>query len=267
MGGVRPLLTRPVWIVGHLLACSAVAGFVWCGFWQLRRLDEVRSFNAVVSSRLEQPPVDVGELGDADPEELRYRRVTATGTFASDDELLLSVRQQGGRPGHHLLTPLELDDGTSVVIDRGWVPLDAGQPPVAEAAPVTDEGAEVTVTGVVVPSVSSGSFSAGENASGTSIGQVDIPRLADRTGRDLAPFAVLSTDQSPLPPGSLPLFAPLPELDEGNHLSYAGQWFLFAMVVGVGYPVLIARTANARGAAEAEPAPGRREPAPTAHRS
>ncbi len=263
---MRPLLTRPVWIAGHVLALCAVVGFVWCGLWQLRRLDEVRTHNALVSSRLAEPPVDVGQLGDSDPEELRYRRVTATGTFATDDELLLSVRQQGGRPGHHVLTPLELDDGTSVVVDRGWVPLDAGDPPVAEAAPVADQGAEVTVTGVVLPSVSSRSFSAGESASGTSIGQVDVPRIAERTGRDLAAVWVLATDQSPFPPGTLPLFAPLPDLDEGNHLSYAGQWLLFATVVGVGYPVLLARTVRGRRAGEAGPATAPREPVPAARR-
>jgi len=260
------LLTRPVWIAGHLLAACAVATFVWAGFWQLRRLDEVRTFNSLVTARLEQPPVDVGELIGGDPDELRYRRVTATGTFASDSELLLSVRQQDGRPGHHLLTPLATGDGAAVVVDRGWVPLDAGDPPVAEAAPTVDPGAQVTVTGVVLPSVDSGSFSAGENARGTSIGQVDVPRIAERTGRDLAPFYVLATDQVPSPPGSLPLPAPLPELDEGNHLSYAGQWFLFATVVAVGYPVLLARRTRGRTGADPSGPSSSREPVASARR-
>src|SRR4051812_40633082 len=31
---------RPKWIFGHLLCLFLVLVFIWCGFWQLRRLHE-----------------------------------------------------------------------------------------------------------------------------------------------------------------------------------------------------------------------------------
>jgi cytochrome oxidase assembly protein ShyY1 len=53
--------------------------------------------------------------------------------------------------------------------------------------------------------------------------------------------------QDPAQQGDLPVPLDLPELGEGPHLSYAVQWFLFAAVVAIGFPVLVIRTASRRG--------------------
>jgi surfeit locus 1 family protein len=58
---------------------------------------------------------------------------------------------------------------------------------------------------------------------------------------NLLGLALLLEEQSPTQPGDLPEPAPLPELDEGPHLSYAIQWFTFATIALVGYVVLSRR--------------------------
>jgi surfeit locus 1 family protein len=228
-------LRSPAWLVGHALALVAVVAFVNLGFWQLRRLDEVRAYNAVVSARLAEAPRPLDEVIGAvgsDPEDLSYRRVTVTGRFRPDEEVLLSTRSYRGIPGHHLLTPLETSPGEGVVVDRGWVPLEFDDPPVAVAAP---EPGEVTVSGVLFPPQPSPSRGTEEV---DFLRFVDLDRLGRQVDLNLAPVYLLSQQE---PARQLPRPAELPPLDEGPHLSYAGQWFLFAAIVAVGYPLLIRR--------------------------
>lgn len=232
---MRGLLLSPRWLVGHALALVAVIAFVNLGFWQLRRLDERRDYNTTVAARLADPERPLGEVlaeVGADPGELAYRRVSVSGRYLPDEEVLWSVRTQAGRPGHHLLTPLATGDGDGVIVDRGWVPLELDDPPVAEAAP--PEG-QVTVTGVLFPPAADDRPVTGEDEF---VRQVDLGRLAGQVPLDLAGVYLLAQD--PAAQG-LPVPAELPALGEGNHLSYAVQWFLFATVVLVGYPLLLRR--------------------------
>jgi surfeit locus 1 family protein len=239
------ILRSPKWLAGHLLVLVVIVAFVNLGFWQLRRLDERRSFNAQVTARLEAPPVALAQLLDeqgGDPERLAYRRVTVTGRYLTEEEIRLSTRQHEGQPGHHLLTPLIYDEGRAVVVNRGWVPLALDDPPVAEALPGAD-GAEVTVSGVLVPGQEPAGFGVDVPEGDTEyLGVIDLDRIQQQVDPTLAPVAIQAADQTPPPPRELPVPAALPPLTEANHLNYAGQWFLFATVVAVGYPILLRRT-------------------------
>lgn len=242
--GLMNRLRSPRWLAGHLLAGVALAVFVACGFWQLRRLDEVRARNVAISAGLEGAPSELEELlAERGADAAVFRRVVVTGTYASQDELLLSTRSYAGRPGHHVLTPLALGDGTGVLVDRGWVPLDFDDPPVAQASPGPD-GEAVRVEGVVLRGAPDGRFAARTAAQGRVdyVGQVDLERIQAQVEVDLAPVYVLLASQVPAAPGQLPLPAATPALGEGPHLNYAVQWFLFAAVVAVGYPLLLRRT-------------------------
>lgn len=245
------------WIAGHLLAVTGVCVFVWCGFWQLRRLDEVQTGNALIEGRMSEPAAPLADVlaeAGGDPEAFAYRRVTATGTYLPDEEVLLSVRQHLGNPGHHLLTPLVLEGGRAVLVDRGWVPLDLDQPPVAEAAPAAT-GQTVTVSGILFPPQEESGFGPRQEGEGdvTFVGSVDVARIQPQLDVALADGYLLAQEQSPAPPGELPFPGSPPDLDEGSHASYAGQWFLFAGVVVVGYPLLVRRTARERAEEQERP--------------
>lgn len=232
---MRAFLRSPIWLLGHAVALLAVVLFVNLGFWQLRRLEEVRDHNATVSARLAAPPrpLDevIAEVGP-DPDGLAHRRVTISGQYLMDEEVLLSTRSHRGTPGHHLLTPLQTAAGEGVVVDRGWVPLELDEPPVAEASPAAGE---VTVTGVLFPPEPSPSTG---RERVEFLRAVDLDRLGRQVSIDLAPVYVLDQEQAG---ADLPRIAELAPLDEGPHRSYAGQWFAFAAVVAVGYPLLLRR--------------------------
>lgn len=229
------VLWKPKWIAGHVLALTVVVVFVNLGLWQLDRHQWRAGLNADIAEglRAEPLPLERLEVGERD-----YRRTAVRGMYVPEREALLTPRTERG-PGHHVLTPLRLPDGRLLVVDRGWVPFALDRPGAAEAAPPQGE---VELRGVLLPAT-----------------RVDPRAVRDDDGRLLrvaavAPRTVAGEDavadvfllvQEPAPgPGRLPVPGPLPELDRGPHLSYAVQWFLFALVTVVGYPLLLRRTAR-----------------------
>lgn len=236
---------RPKWIAGHVLALVAVVGFVNLGFWQLRRHDERGDVNAVMSRRLDLPAANLAELVSEvgeDPERLEFRRVRATGTYLPSEEVILQARTLDGRSGHDVLTPLLLGE-RAVIVDRGWVPIDVSDPPVAGAEPAS---LEVTVVGILRTSQVRHGLGPVDPDTGEldRVSRVDIGRLQQQIEPELYPVYILLQDQSPEQVGSLPLPQDPPRPDAGPHLSYAIQWFIFAAIAAVGYPVLLARTAR-----------------------
>jgi surfeit locus 1 family protein len=253
-------LRSPRWVAGHVLALVAVVAFVNLGAWQLSRLDERRTYNELLTERMSQAEADLTSLDATDPEELAFRPVTVTGTLDASSEVLLSTRSHDGRPGHHLLTPLHAPDGTTVLVDRGWVPLEWTSPPVAQAAP--PEG-EVRLRGMLHPSTSARRWGAldGGDAGLQFVSDVDLDVLSRATATSYFPLYLVAHEQVPAQANDLPIPGEPPVLTEGSHLSYAGQWFLFALVVAVGYPVLLWRTA--RDQPQQPTRPAQPDPEPT----
>ncbi|KAI9668331.1 MAG: surf-like protein [Trizodia sp. TS-e1964] len=100
-----------------------VAAFA-LGTWQVYRLDWKTKMIATFEDRLVRPPlplpgrIDPSAVGDFD-----YRRVIATGQFRHDQEMLIGPRTHNGTNGYLVITPLERNgDGTTVLVNRGWIP-------------------------------------------------------------------------------------------------------------------------------------------------
>lgn len=198
--------------VGLAAIAVVVAGFcVWAAFWQLDRLHQRRARNAVLEARLALPPLPVSRNLTADS--VRQRRVVAQGVYEFSAERTWPGRSFQGTPGVALVTPLRLADGSALLVDRGWVPS-----PDAFHVDHTlyREPDTVTVTGIaLIP-----------------------PRgRGDVAVAGFLPFVVQL--ESPDPTRGLPRRWPAPTFDDGPHLSYAIQWFSFALIALVGTAALI----------------------------
>jgi surfeit locus 1 family protein len=224
---------RPAWLALHLLVLGIVAGMVALGFWQLDRLDQRRDRNALVEARAAADPAPVDDLVDPGSasevvDEVRFRAVTATGVYAAAGTA--SVRMaQSGTSGGWVLSPLDLGDETVVVL-RGFTGL-APDGSVPEPEP---PAGDVEVEGVAVPvaRLERVARTAVENLRAGDAGS--LPVIVQLASSDPAEDPLLV----PVPP---------PELDDGPHLSYAVQWFLFATVGAVGYPFFLRREARRHG--------------------
>ena len=252
---------RPSWILRHVLMVLLGEVMVNLGLWQLHRLQEKRDFNALVESRQELPaePVQAvlpASAGFDDADGVVFRTVTAEGTYVPDEEIVVRGRSFEGKSGAWMLTPLRLEDGTAVVVNRGWVPLQAGLAVRPEWAPPTGE---VRVEGLLVATQTRGRFGSidpeGERLD--ELARADVGRIQEQVDEDLVPAVLQLDTEDPAQDGDFPVPIGPPELSEGPHLNYAGQWFIFATIAVVGYPLILRRVAqNKAKEAAAEAAAG-----------
>lgn len=238
---MRRLLT-PRWLVGHVFVVAIAVTCVILGAWQLDRLQERRVANLVHAARFEESPQPIDRLlqlaGD-DIDSLEFRRATATGEFRPDEEVLVRSRVRDGIAGFGVITPLVDPDGSAVAVDRGWVPLEFNTVPVAAAPP--PEGT-ITVTGVVRLSEQRGALGRDDASAGPddSLSRIDLDLLDDLVTAQLEPVYLQELGSGS--PIDLPATTPPPDFDdEGPHLSYAIQWFSFAVVGAIGYGFLLRR--------------------------
>jgi surfeit locus 1 family protein len=257
LSGVYRFLLKPGWILSHLFVLACVVAFVNLGIWQLNRLAERKDHNAQVRAAEALPPETVGELlpdgadsTSAQVDAVVFRAVEVTGTYSVDQQVLVQNRTNGGAPGYWVLTPLVQPDGTAVVINRGWVPINYSlDGPWTDFDPPTGT---VSVRGMVqVPQVrpTSGLITGPRDAAEgvlRSLARVDVPRLQQQVDERLLPVYVNLQVEQPAQAGPLPEPLPSPELDEGPHLNYAGQWFIFALLTAIVYPLLLRRVARRR---------------------
>jgi surfeit locus 1 family protein len=245
---------RPKWIVRHVAVLALVVVMVLLGFWQLRRLDDKRGYAALIEARQSAPALDVlavvpaGEAVDAPGvDAVLYRSVTATGVYEDDDTVVVENRTYNGASGAWVLTPLRLEDGSAVLVNRGFIGFDRDGGIVAPPAP---EG-QVSVDGLVFPSQERGRFGPTDAEQGVLdvLARVDLDRFAAQVDYDVLPayiqLVVSSPPEDPAPAGApalVPLGAPAP--DEGPHLAYAVQWFIFTTIAAVGYVLLLRRVAR-----------------------
>ncbi len=227
---------------GILLALGVVVIAAVCvrlGFWQLDRLEQRREFNAQTSAAGSLPPLPLDRSGIAaiylDPDGHLYREATASGSFDHSGEVLLRGRSHDGQPGVHLVTPLRLDDGGLILVNRGWLPSpDAA---TVDPRPFRVSG-PVRVSGTLqaVPNDPDDGTLLTVEADGFEVDtyrRLDGATIAARLYAPIPPLYLQARSEGS--PGGLPIPVPPPALDEGPHLGYAIQWFSFAAIAVFGF--------------------------------
>jgi len=239
---LRVIFSRQ-WLLATLLVLSGAALCVRLGIWQLDRLEQRREFNAHVESvqAMELLILD-GDPG-VDLAQMEYRVASVSGMYDYENQVGLRNRYFQDEYGYHLLTPLLLDDGSAVLVERGWIPADGNDSSVDWRK--YDQPGRVTVQG----QIRFGSIK-------PDLGGVPDPTLAPGQEklefwnivnleriRQQMPYLLLNIYIQPDPdPGDFtpPIpFQPELELTEGPHMGYAMQWFSFAAILVFGYPFYV----------------------------
>jgi surfeit locus 1 family protein len=231
------------WILTTLLALAGGALCVRLGIWQLDRLEQRRAFNAHVQAMRVAEPLTLAAKPTDDLTAMEYRAVTASGTYDFENQVALRNRYFQGVYGYNLLTPLLLDDGSAVLVDRGWIPADGNDSPSAWRR--YDQPGRVELRGQVrlgqtrpdMGGVPDPTLAPGE----TKLEFWNIVNL-ERIRRQ-SPYPLLDVYIQPNvdPADSTPPvpYQPALELTEGPHLGYAAQWFTFAGLLVLGYPFYV----------------------------
>ncbi|HEY0216877.1 MAG TPA: SURF1 family protein, partial [Cellulomonas sp.] len=195
----------------------------------------------LVEANYDADPVPLADLLPAtdavlDPGDV-WQQVSASGHYDADATVLLRNRPVDSQPGFHVLVPLVLDGTTAadggpvvLVVDRGWVAWDddaSGE--VDVPAPPTGD---VTVTARVRldEPASTRSAPAGQ------VQAIHVDQVLAAGGVEATSFGAYGALVSESPAASTALGAlPRPSTDPGSHLSYAFQWWVFALGSLVGF--------------------------------
>ena len=216
-----------------LTTAIALAMLVAMGGWQLERLAWKRGLIAEMTQRMALPAVALPPP-PVDAAALRYRPIRLQGRFRHDRELYLEARSHQGRAGLHLVTPLELDDGRVVLVDRGWVPPGRRRPETRAEGQVAGP---VSLTATLRTGGWKGyDFLRPENDPvGNAWVWMDLPRMAESLRLDAVARGYYLVAGAEPNPGGLPIGrAPGVEL-ANNHLGYALTWYALAFVLLVIY--------------------------------
>ncbi|GAB6901317.1 SURF1 family protein [Kineosporia succinea] len=221
---------KPRWLALLVVMLLAATLMAKLGEWQLERAREhgesAEQAEQAQKSEKTVPLNSVLQASETFQRDAVNTKVTASGTWGSDDQLLVPDRELDGKTGFWVLTPLLTDDGTVPVV-RGWVAT-------AAEATAPDSTRTVEITGLLQPGEPPVVRRPGET-SGLPEGQIDRVAVAQLAALWPQPmitgFVVLDT-QTPAD-ANAPLTVPPPtsdgNLDWGN-LSYAIQWWAFAVI-------------------------------------
>ncbi|MFQ5409960.1 MAG: SURF1 family protein [Anaerolineales bacterium] len=235
---LRALISRR-WLLSTVLVVIGMGVMVRLGFWQLDRLAQRRAANALVQSRLDAPPVDLtAEPLPLEPDDLNLRTGTASGVFDFEREISLRNEAYQGQPGVHLLTPLVLADGRALLVDRGWLPYEQSQP---EQWAAFHGAAQAEVAGMIRTAQPTPAGADLPPVPELEWFRVDIDAIQRQMPYSLLPVYLQAGPATnagdALPVTELPAI----ELSEGPHLGYAIQWYLFVVILGVGYVRFVMR--------------------------
>lgn len=201
--------------------------------WQFDRRAEARAEIARIDANYGAPAVPLADelpsLTTYDDDVQKWRTVEVTGEYVGEPYL---ARNRPGPEGVgvDVIQPIRTDDGALFFVDRGWAPVgsDGTEPdeiPLPASGRVTVE-ARLRASEPAVP---------GRSTVGQTVGSIDVSELARLSGASsssyIGAYGMLVSETPGGEHGALP--AP-PERDEGPHLSYALQWYVFILIAASG---------------------------------
>jgi surfeit locus 1 family protein len=201
-------------------------------YWQLERLAWKSNLIDQFESRVAAEPVAAPDKID-NIEDWRYRRVRLQGTYLHDKEFLITGKTYEGNVGFHLVTPMKLVDGRTVLVKRGWIELKHRKP--ADTVPMHVEGIQ-TVDGLIRQDRLKGYFVPDNEPQNDVWLYIDTAEMAE--ARDLGPVLPYFVDQlRARGPLKMPTGADSEIHVRNEHLSYAATWALLALTLIVIYVI------------------------------
>jgi cytochrome oxidase assembly protein ShyY1 len=214
------------WLGYAAVSVVLAAIMVLLGMWQLSRYHERADANARIDAAAAAPPVPVEQVltaGHTPSAGVAWTKVTATGRYDAAHQIVARDRTFNSDLGFEVLTPLVLDDGTTLVVDRGWIAPGPGGNLVAPTVPAAPSGTVTVVGRIHLPESRSDAVRDGQVKRiaplrlGLSSPTYDAYLLVDNV--DNPAFSVIPSDRQ----------------DSGMNAGYVVQWCAFALITLVGF--------------------------------
>jgi cytochrome oxidase assembly protein ShyY1 len=214
------------WTGWFLVVTTFAAACVGLASWQIDRRSEAVSKIERVAANYDLSPIALEELLELDTQTvlaLEWRPIALSGTYLVDQTLLVRNRAIAGQPGFVQLIPFETESGKVFIIERGWIAADSDLNPASAFIPSTAEKE-------LFARVRLGEEIANRQSPGGQLTSINLPEIKQQLSGNLeTSFYLRLISESPAE-SSYPQPLNRPVLDEGNHLSYAVQWIIFALM-------------------------------------
>ena len=225
-----------------------VALFMYLGFWQLDRADEKRE---LLKQQAQAQVSSVFTITDAMKydQDLRYARVSLTGSYDQDQQFLIDNQVLNRRVGYFVMTPFLPDhQQKAVLVNRGWIPANFDRTLLPD---LSLQNIKAAITGYINNFPSVGIKLAGAEIPGEGwpsvVQVVDSQILANKLNYPLHKFQV-QLDNNMRDGYQRSWKSAMKIMPPEKHRAYAMQWFTFAFILTVLFVVLNVR----RGIDESE---------------
>jgi len=220
-----PLAIQINWLV---LLCffSSLGMFVSLGFWQLDRAAEKRALVNSLEARAQLAPA---ALALAEQTDLfgNMSRVMVSGQYEPEVSFLVMFQFFRGQPGFELVTPFRCDDGSLVLVSRGWLAADAsgGIPQIPGV-----QGAHQLTAQVHIPDFEIPPAEVSDTSWPVRLSRLNVEQAGRLLGEPLYPYVLrLESGQT----GVLDRHWQPPRISIRTHIAYAVQWFAIALLVSI----------------------------------
>jgi surfeit locus 1 family protein len=234
-------------VILGLVALALFLGLLRLGTWQVERLAWKRDLISKVDARAHAAPVPAPRAAEwpaLTPDNAEYRRVSASGSYLYDKQTLVQAATELGS-GYWVMTPLRLDSGDIVLVNRGFVLPEWRKTQAALTPPAP---ATASVTGLLRMGESGKGFLRNNDPAANLWYGRDLPAIAAARGLDpVAPYFIdADSDGAARDPKTAPVGGLTVLSFPNNHLVYAITWYGLALMLLVGVALVVREERRAR---------------------
>ena len=222
-------LTKPRWIALTAFLLIMIYLFIRLSDWQFDRYNTRIQNNEITTTALSSEPINLTDLSQVS--DLKdWQKVSIKGEFINSDAKLLRRQYLESSLGFWVITPLKLDNDQVILVNRGWIPI-AESSTSQQEIPSSQQG-DVTIIGYVQTLKDTR-----REPEDLPLNQINYLNSTNFSSQPLSTNYLQLASMTPM--DNQVAIIPLPELSNGPHFSYAIQWILFALMLPIGWYVLL----------------------------
>lgn len=218
-------------LVPTLAMIAMIALTLFLANWQLDRADQRRALQARYD-QMQQDPAVMLPGKQIDSTNLLYQKVALRGRFDFTHEIYIDNKLYRGRAGYYVITPFRDDNGSYVLVNRGWLAAGSNRaiPPAAVPVP-----GEVHIEGIVTDPNSRYLELSAATVQGRVWENLHFKRYASTLPYTVQ--AVLIQQINDTQDGLVRVWD-RPDAGAAMNMGYAVQWFAIATTILIIYVVL-----------------------------
>lgn len=208
-----------------LFTAGSFIVLILLGTWQIQRLVWKNSLIKNYEIKAQIPAVHIPSE-DIGIGEWEFRKVLLDGEFLNKKEIHVGARYYKEKMGFNILTPFRLEDGRTIIVNRGWVSLEYKEPETRIKSQISGN---TSIEGIILKPLRKGAFTPDNNLERNYWFWMDMEAMKGFTGLDFAPYIVQETSHSTLSDFPVKLTGDVKFLND--HLQYAVTWYLLSIVL------------------------------------